>query len=256
MYLCGYSLDNLSLMALTISTGFVVDDAIVVIENITRYLEKGMRPMEAALQGRAGDRLHGALHQPFAGGGIHSDPADGRHRGPFVPRVCRDLVRGDPGFAGDFADHHAHDVFPASADRDPEETHGRIYRASEKVFSVDAARLTNARLRWVLRHPAFTLVVLLLTIGAQCLSVRDRAQGLFPAAGQRHCLWRHPGRAGYFVPGHAGLTASNVCGHHQDRSGGGKCDGALPAADGAVKRGFVYLALKPLDERKISAEPD
>jgi multidrug efflux pump len=51
MYLAGYTLDNLSLMALTISTGFVVDDAIVVIENITRYLEAGMKPMEAALRG-------------------------------------------------------------------------------------------------------------------------------------------------------------------------------------------------------------
>jgi hydrophobe/amphiphile efflux-1 (HAE1) family protein len=51
MYLCGYSLDNLSLMALTICTGFVVDDAIVVIENITRYLEQGMPPMQAALRG-------------------------------------------------------------------------------------------------------------------------------------------------------------------------------------------------------------
>ena len=51
MYLLGYSIDNLSLMALTISTGFVVDDAIVVIENIARYLEQGMRPLEAALRG-------------------------------------------------------------------------------------------------------------------------------------------------------------------------------------------------------------
>jgi len=51
MYLLGYSIDNLSLMALTISTGFVVDDAIVVIENIARYLEHGMRPLEAALRG-------------------------------------------------------------------------------------------------------------------------------------------------------------------------------------------------------------
>ena len=51
MYLLGYSLDNLSLMALTISTGFVVDDAIVVIENITRYLEQGMHPFAAALKG-------------------------------------------------------------------------------------------------------------------------------------------------------------------------------------------------------------
>src|SRR6185369_9783596 len=51
MYLFNYSVDNLSLMALTISTGFVVDDAIVVIENISRYLEHGMTPMEAALKG-------------------------------------------------------------------------------------------------------------------------------------------------------------------------------------------------------------
>jgi multidrug efflux pump len=51
MYLLGYSLDNLSLMALTVSTGFVVDDAIVVIENITRYLEQGRSPMQAALEG-------------------------------------------------------------------------------------------------------------------------------------------------------------------------------------------------------------
>ena len=51
MYALGYSLDNLSLMALTISTGFVVDDAIVMIENISRFMEKGDRPMQAALKG-------------------------------------------------------------------------------------------------------------------------------------------------------------------------------------------------------------
>ncbi|HEY4318322.1 MAG TPA: multidrug efflux RND transporter permease subunit [Herbaspirillum sp.] len=51
MYLCGFSLNNLSLMALTIATGFVVDDTIVVLENISRYIEEGMKPMEAALKG-------------------------------------------------------------------------------------------------------------------------------------------------------------------------------------------------------------
>ena len=51
MYLCGYSIDNLSLMALTISTGFVVDDAIVVMENVTRHLEAGMAPFDATLKG-------------------------------------------------------------------------------------------------------------------------------------------------------------------------------------------------------------
>src|SRR6202035_5546120 len=53
MYLMGYSLDNLSLMALTVATGFVVDDAIVVLENITRYVENGMSPLEASLKGAA-----------------------------------------------------------------------------------------------------------------------------------------------------------------------------------------------------------
>ena len=51
MYLLGYSLNNLTLMALTISTGFVVDDAIVMIENISRFIEEGMSPMQAALKG-------------------------------------------------------------------------------------------------------------------------------------------------------------------------------------------------------------
>src|SRR6202007_2310780 len=51
MYLAGFSLNNLSLMALTIASGFVVDDAIVMIENISRYIEQGMRPLDAALKG-------------------------------------------------------------------------------------------------------------------------------------------------------------------------------------------------------------
>ena len=58
MYLLGYSLDNLSLMALTISTGFVVDDAIVMIENISRYIEMGESPMRSRAQGIGGDRIH------------------------------------------------------------------------------------------------------------------------------------------------------------------------------------------------------
>src|SRR5438874_7886875 len=53
MYLLGYSLNNLTLMALTISTGFVVDDAIVMIENISRYIEMGEKPLDAALKGAA-----------------------------------------------------------------------------------------------------------------------------------------------------------------------------------------------------------
>ena len=58
MWLCGYSLDNLSLMALTISTGFVVDDAIVVIENIVRFIEKGRVANAGCAQRRAPNRIH------------------------------------------------------------------------------------------------------------------------------------------------------------------------------------------------------
>ena len=98
MYLLDYSIDNLSLMALTISTGFVVDDAIVVIENITRYLEQGMRPFEAALKGAAGNRLYGDDDQLFADRRVYSAAADGRHRRPPVPRIRGDAFGGDRWF--------------------------------------------------------------------------------------------------------------------------------------------------------------
>ena len=80
MYLLGYSLDNLSLMALAICTGFVVDDAIVVIENITRYLEDGDSPMEAAMKGSREIGFTVLSMSTFADCGVHSAAADGRNR--------------------------------------------------------------------------------------------------------------------------------------------------------------------------------
>jgi hypothetical protein len=110
MYLCGYSLDNLSLMALTISTGFVVDDAIVVIENVTRHLEQGMRPMQAALKGakKSASRYCRSVSRWLRC--IHSDPADGWHRRALVPRIRRHALDCHSRFARRFADHHADDV--------------------------------------------------------------------------------------------------------------------------------------------------
>ena len=110
MYLLGYSLDNLSLMALAICTGFVVDDAIVVIENITRYLEEGNSPLEAAMKG---SREIGftvlsmsisliAVFIPLL--------SDGRNHRQAIPRICHHVERGDRSFAVRFADHHANDV--------------------------------------------------------------------------------------------------------------------------------------------------
>ena len=87
MWAVGYSINNLSLMALAISVGFVVDDAIVMIENVFRNLEKGMSPLRAAFEGRAADRLHGRLHQRLADRGLHPAAVHGRRRRPAVPRV-------------------------------------------------------------------------------------------------------------------------------------------------------------------------
>ena len=78
MYLLDYSLDNLSLMALTLAVGFVVDDAIVMLENIVRHMEMGKEPMEAALNGVARDRLHDPVDDAVARRRVHSRAVHGR----------------------------------------------------------------------------------------------------------------------------------------------------------------------------------
>ena len=89
MSLAGYSLDNLSLMALTLSVGFVVDDAIVILENIVRHMEMGKARMEAALEGAREIGFTDSFHDPVAGGGVHSGDVHERHHGPPVSRVRR-----------------------------------------------------------------------------------------------------------------------------------------------------------------------
>ena len=71
MYLLGFSLDNLSLMALTLAVGFVVDDAIVVLENIVRHIERGEPVLQAVDQRQPGDHLHRDLDDPLARRGVH-----------------------------------------------------------------------------------------------------------------------------------------------------------------------------------------
>ncbi len=166
MYLLNYSLDNLSLMALTIATGFVVDDAIVVLENITRYIEKGLPPLEAALQGSkeiaftvmSMSTSLVAVFIPllFMGGMV------GRLFREFAmtlsvavaislaisltttPMMCALLLRHrQPG------------------------THGRLYQTGERAFDAMHGRY-EVTLRWALRHPRFMLT---LTLAAVVISV-------------------------------------------------------------------------------------
>jgi multidrug efflux pump len=99
MYLCGYSLDNLSLMALTVATGFVVDDAIVVLE------------------GRQRGRIYRAVDEHLADRRLHPDPADGRHHRPDVPRIRDGDLDFDHNLACGLARYHADDVRGAAAQR-------------------------------------------------------------------------------------------------------------------------------------------
>ena len=133
MYLAGFSINNLTLMALTIATGFVVDDAIVMIENIARHIEEGESPLQAAL-GRLADRLHADLADLLAD--RRADPAalHDRGGGPAVPRVRHHAGGVHPDFPVRIADAHADDVrAPAArriraAPRPLPPDHGRPYR--------------------------------------------------------------------------------------------------------------------------------
>jgi len=78
MYVLGFSLNNLTLMALTLSVGFVVDDAVVVLENIVRHVEKGEAPFEAAIKGTQ-EFGYCHLHDTVPGGGVHAHIFHGRY---------------------------------------------------------------------------------------------------------------------------------------------------------------------------------
>ena len=134
MYLLGFSLDNLSLMALTISTGFVVDDAIVMIENIARYVEGGMKPLEAALKGSQADRLHHHLADGLAD--RRADPAavHGRRGRPAVPRIRHHAGGHDRDLGRRVADAGADDVRQAAPPSPGQRARPASTSRAERVF--------------------------------------------------------------------------------------------------------------------------
>jgi HAE1 family hydrophobic/amphiphilic exporter-1 len=161
MYLLGYTIDNLSLMALTLSVGFVVDDAIVMLENIVRHMEEGRTRMQAA---REGSREIGftivsmtlslaAVFIPvfFMGGVI------GRLLHEFAATIgAAVLVSG-------FVSLTLTPMACSRFLRPPTESHGRLYAASERVFD-GMLRLYERTLRRVMQHPRLTMGVLALTL--------------------------------------------------------------------------------------------
>ena len=142
-----YSLDNLSLMALTLSVGFVVDDAIVMLENIVRHMEQGESADGSRAQGRAGDRVHDRLDDAVARRGVHPRAVHGRHRRPAAARVRGDDQRRDSrlGLRLDQPDADAVRALapPGHAPAPRPRLHGRsstFFEWSRQVLRLDAAR--------------------------------------------------------------------------------------------------------------------
>ena len=217
MYLFGYSLDNLSLMALTICTGFVVDDAIVVIENISRYLEQGMTPFEAAIKGAAeigftvvsiSISLIAVFIPILLMGGIV-----GRLFREFAVTLSAAVLVSLVISLTTTPMMCAHLLKPHG-----QEKHNRWYVASERFFMGMLARYESSLL-WVLDHQPLTLMVTLGTLGAEHLSVHRRAQGIFSAAGHRPPDGRGAGRSGHFVPGDARSAGAAGRGDRQGSGG-------------------------------------
>jgi multidrug efflux pump len=162
MYMLGYSLDNLSLMALTISTGFVVDDAIVMVENISRYLEEGETPMQAALKGaeQIGFTILSltvsliAVLIPL----LFMGDVVGRLFREFAVTLAVTIIVSavvsltlTPMMASRILKHNPH------------ESQGRIYQASERVFE-GMIHFYGRTLRTVLRYQTITLLVAVATL--------------------------------------------------------------------------------------------
>jgi len=253
MYLCGYSLDNLSLMALTIATGFVVDDAIVVLENITRYIEKGMSPYRAAL---IGSREIGftvlsisvslvAVFIPilFMGGMI------GRLFREFAvtlsaavmislvvsltttPMMCAYLLK-----------------------REGERSPGRLFQASEHLYD----RVLHAyerSLSWALKHQRSMLALMLSTIVVSIALFVVIPKGFFPQ--------QDTGRLMGTI-----LAAQDISFQSMKDKMTAIVDLIMkdPAVDTVVaftgssggrattNTGRMFISLKPLNERKLSAD--
>jgi multidrug efflux pump len=178
MYLLGFSIDNLSLMALTVATGFVVDDAIVVIENITRYLEEGMAPLDAALRGAReigftvltiSISLIAVFIPILLMGGI-------------VGRLFREfaIVLSVAIAVSMVVSLTATPMMCAMLLRPRErEKHGRLYQASERAFD----RILHGydrSLSWVLRHQPLVLFITLATMAASVYLYIIVPKGFFP----------------------------------------------------------------------------
>jgi multidrug efflux pump len=246
MYMMHYSIDNLSLMALTISTGFVVDDAIVVIENITRYLEQGLDALHAALKGAAEigstvmtmsislvavfipllmmGGIVGRLFREFAVTLSIAIAVSMVVSLTATPMMCAHLLR-----------KHGE--------------HGWLYRANQRIFNW-IVNTYGRTLSVVLRHSFVTLLVLLATIGLNVYLFMHIPMGFFPQ--------QDTGRLMGQIQADQDTSAQAMDGILQRAVGIIRTDPAIDSVNGftsgAANSGRIFVSLKPLAQRKIKVD--
>jgi len=252
MKLVGFSLDNLSLMALTISTGFVVDDAIVMIENIVRFIEAGETPLQAALKGAKQigftvislsislvavfipllfmTGIVGRLFREFA---ITLSVAVGVSAVvslTLTPMMCARFLQAED-----------------------ESKHGRFYHATERMFQ-GMLGAYDSGLKWVLRHQFFTLMVAVVTLVATIWLYIIVPKGLLPQ--QDTGLIIGVTDAAQTISFKAMVErqhqVADIVGQDPDVARVASFVGA-GTVNATVNSGRIYIVLKPRDERKAGA---
>src|SRR6516164_2404473 len=177
MYLCHYTIDNLSLMALTISTGFVVDDAIVVIENIARHIENGMKPFAATMKG-ASEIGFTVLSMSASLVAVFIPIL---MMGGIVGRLFREfaVVLSVAVGVSLFVSLTATPMMCARFLKHEDGQHNRLYRFSESAFS-GLLRTYDVSLRWVLRHQFLIICVTIFAAFTSILMYKYTPRGFFP----------------------------------------------------------------------------
>jgi multidrug efflux pump len=252
MYLLGFSLNNLTLMALTISTGFVVDDAIVMIENIFRYLEEGETPMNAALKGARqigftiisltvsliavlipllfmGD-IVGRLFREFAITLSVTILFSAVISLTLTPMMCSRLLK-----------------------RQSQETRGRLYLASERVFD-RAVAFYGRTLQWVLQRQKTTLLVAVGTLVLTILLYVIVPKGLFPVqdTGVIQAISQAPQTISFAAMAEKQQALADIVLKDSAVESLSSFIG-IDGTNTTLNSGRMLINLKPLQERKINA---
>ncbi len=252
MYLLDYSVDNLTLMALTLSVGFVVDDAIVMLENIVRHMEQGSKPLAAALAGSREIAFTivsmtvslAAVFIPvlFMGGIV------GRLFQSFAVTIgVAVLISG-------FISLSLTPVMSSRFLRDPNrERHGRLFAASERAFAA-LLHAYEAGLRWSLRHRAATMLFTLVVTAMTVVLYARVPKGFIPNQDTGQLFGQTEAQEGISFEAMAEHQQAVAAVIRQDPNVAAFMSSVGRGGQAASNSGFLFMRLRPRDERELSAD--